>query len=131
MYQVVEEQKSQRKSELKALQNQINLHFLYNTLDSIVWLIENKKNDDAQEMVIALAKLFKISIFRGKNIIPVKDEIKHVKNYLYIQSMRYTNSFKYQINIDDCYKYKVMKLILQPLVENSIYHRLKIKLIKD
>lgn len=129
MNQILEEQKSQRKSELKALQNQINPHFLYNTLDSIVWLIENKKNEDAKEMVIALAKLFRISISRGKNIIPVKDEIEHVKNYLYIQSMRYTDSFTYQIIIEnECYNYKVMKLILQPLVENSIYHGLKNKI---
>lgn len=131
MDQVILEQKNQRKSELKALQNQINPHFLYNTLDSIVWLIENDKKDDAQKMVIALAKLFRISISRGRSIIPVKDEIDHVRNYLYIQSMRYTDSFEYQIQIDEeCYKYQVMKLILQPLVENSIYHGLKNKIDK-
>ena len=126
MKQVVIEQTNQRKSELKALQYQINPHFLYNTLDSIVWLIDNDKKDAAQNMVIALAKLFRISISRGRNIIPVRDEIEHVKNYLFIQSMRYTDSFDYKIEVDEeCYKYQVMKLILQPLVENCIYHGLK------
>ena len=126
MKKVVEEQKNQRKSELKALQNQINPHFLYNTLDSIVWMIQEDQKEDAQNMIIALAKLFRISISRGNNIIPVKNEIEHVKNYLYIQSMRYKDAFTYKINVDEeCYKYKVMKLILQPIVENSIYHGLK------
>ena len=126
MHQVVEEQKNQRKSELKALQNQINPHFLYNTLDSIVWMIQEDQKEDAQNMIIALAKLFRISISRGNNIIPVKNEIEHVKNYLYIQSMRYKDAFTYEIHVDEeCYKYKVMKLILQPIVENSIYHGLK------
>ena len=123
---VREEQKNQRKSELKALQNQINPHFLYNTLDSIVWMIDMDQKTDAQNMIIALAKLFRISISRGNNIIPVKDEIEHVKNYLYIQSMRYKDAFTFEIKVDpECYKYKVMKLILQPIVENSIYHGLK------
>lgn len=126
MQSVITEQKNQRKSELKALQNQINPHFLYNTLDSIVWLIENDKKEDAQKMVIALAKLFRISISRGNNIIPIRDEFEHVRNYLLIQSMRYTDSFDYYITLDpECEKYKMMKLILQPLVENCIYHGLK------
>ena len=126
MKQVVVEQTNQRKSELKALQYQINPHFLYNTLDSIVWLIDNDKKNEAQNMVIALAKLFRISISRGRNIIPVRDEIEHVRNYLFIQSMRYTDSFEYHIDVDEeCYNYQVMKLILQPLVENCIYHGLK------
>lgn len=126
MDKVIEEQMSQRKSELKALQNQINPHFLYNTLDSIVWLTENNKNKEASEMVVALAKFFRISISRGKFIIPVRDELEHARNYLVIQSIRYNNAFKYDFDIDEkVYKYNTMKLILQPLIENAIYHGLK------
>ena len=89
-------------------------------------MIDMDQKTDAQNMIIALAKLFRISISRGNNIIPVKDEIEHVKNYLYIQSMRYKDAFTFEIKVDpECYKYKVMKLILQPIVENSIYHGLK------
>jgi two-component system sensor histidine kinase YesM len=128
MDKIIYEQNEQRKSELKALQNQINPHFLYNTLDSIVWLIENEKKQDASEMVIALAKFFRISISRGNNVIPVVDEIEHAKNYLLIQSIRYSNSFTYLFDIDEeCRKYQTMKLILQPIIENAIYHGLKEK----
>lgn len=129
MEQVVQEQKNQRKSELKALQHQINPHFLYNTLDSIVYMINDDRKQDAQKMVIALAKLFRISISRGNNIIPVQDELEHVRNYLIIQSMRYKDSFSYEIEAaPECMQYKVMKLILQPIVENCIYHGLKNKI---
>lgn len=126
MDRVVEEQEAQRKSELKALQNQINPHFLYNTLDSIVWLVDNGKNKEASEMVVALAKLFRISISRGRNIITVKDELEHARSYLLIQSIRYANAFKYEFDIDpEVVEYTTMKLILQPLIENAIYHGLK------
>lgn len=126
MDKVVLEQESQRKSELKALQNQINPHFLYNTLDNIVWLIDNKKNKEASEMVVALAKLFRISISRGRNIITVKDELEHAKSYLFIQSIRYANAFKYEFDVDpEVVEFTTMKLILQPLIENAIYHGLK------
>ncbi len=126
MDKVVEEQEAQRKSELKALQNQINPHFLYNTLDSIVWLIDNDKNKEASEMVVSLAKLFRISISRGRNIISVKDEIEHAKSYLLIQSIRYANAFKYEFDVDpNVLEFTTMKLILQPLIENAIYHGLK------
>ena len=129
MDQVVTEQKNQRKSELKALQHQINPHFLYNTLDSIVYMINDDRKQDAQKMIIALAKLFRISISRGNNIIPVQDEIEHVRNYLLIQSMRYKNSFSYEITAaPECLHCKIMKLILQPIVENCIYHGLKNKI---
>lgn len=126
MDRIVVEQNAQRESELKALQNQINPHFLYNTLDSIVWLIENDKNKEASQMVVALAKLFRISISRGRNIITIKDEIEHARSYLIIQSFRYADAFKYEFDIEEeVLEYTTMKLILQPLIENAIYHGLK------
>lgn len=126
MDKVVEEQETQRKSELKALQYQINPHFLYNTLDSVVWLIDNNKNKEASEMIVALAKLFRISISRGRNIITIKDELEHAKSYLLIQSIRYAGAFEYEFDIDpNVIEYTTLKLILQPMIENAIYHGLK------
>jgi len=120
---VVNEQRDKRKNELAALQNQINPHFLYNTLDSIVWLAENNRSKDVVTTVVALARFFRISISRGKNFIPVEDEIAHIENYLTIQRIRYVDKFEYRLEIDaQVYGYQVMKLILQPLVENAIYH---------
>ncbi|NQT59697.1 MAG: sensor histidine kinase [Bacteroidetes bacterium] len=123
MEKVVEEQRDKRKTELRALQNQINPHFLYNTLDSIVWLAENNRTDDVITTVVALAKFFRISISRGETFIPVTDELSHIRNYLTIQQIRYQEKFTYTFEIDEgIYEYKVMKLILQPIVENAIYH---------
>ncbi|MBU3160931.1 sensor histidine kinase [Clostridium frigoris] len=123
MGQIVIEQEAKRKSELDALQAQINPHFLYNTLDSIVWMAENGKTDGVITMVTALAKLFRISISRGRNIITVREEIEHAKNYLIIQKIRYKNKFKFEIiTQEEVLEYKTTKLILQPLIENSIYH---------
>lgn len=122
---VVNEQKEQNKAELKALQNQINPHFLYNTLDSIIYLIDKGENEKAQQMIVALSRFFRISISRGKNIIPVKSELEHVGYYLQIQKMRFGDSFSYQIEAEDAvYNYYVLKLILQPIVENAIVHGL-------
>lgn len=129
MERVITEQDAQRKSELKALQNQINPHFLYNTLDSIVWLIENKKNDEAGEMVVALARLFRIGISKDQEVIPVREELEHVRNYLLIQSIRYADAFDYIFDVDEeALEAMTMKLILQPMVENCIYHGLKNKI---
>ena len=123
---VVTEQDSQRKSELKALQNQINPHFLYNTFDSLLWLIENGRNDKAEEMVIALSSLFRIGISNDSEVIPVHSEIEHVRNYLLIQSIRYADSFDYSFDVDPAaLDVPTMKLVLQPIVENCIYHGLK------
>jgi two-component system sensor histidine kinase YesM len=123
MDQIVHEQDAKRISELNALQAQINPHFLYNTLDSIVWMAENGKSDDVITMVTALARLFRISISRGKNIITVQEELEHARNYLIIQNIRYKNKFKYEIETEqDALKCKTLKLILQPIIENSIYH---------
>jgi two-component system, sensor histidine kinase YesM len=123
MGQIVIEQEAKRKSELNALQAQINPHFLYNTLDSIVWMAENEKSDGVITMVTALAKLFRISISRGKNIITVREEMEHAKNYLIIQKIRYKDKFNFEIIAQkEVLEYKTLKLILQPLIENSIYH---------
>lgn len=131
MARVIAEQDAQRKSELKALQNQINPHFLYNTLDSIVWLIENQKNAEASEMVVALAKLFRIGISKETEVIPLREELEHVRNYLLIQNIRYADSFDYEFDVaEEALDAMTMKLILQPMVENCIYHGLKNKIDK-
>ncbi|MDC7239751.1 MAG: sensor histidine kinase [Spirochaetales bacterium] len=123
MDRLITEQREKRKSELVALQNQINPHFLYNTLDSIIWLAENERSDDVITTVVALARFFRISISKGQNFIPISDEIAHIRNYLTIQSIRYTGKFEYHFEINhEILGNKVMKLILQPLVENAIYH---------
>ena len=120
---IVEEHESKRKNEFDVLQSQINPHFLYNTLDIIVWMIENEKQADAVKVVTALARFFRISLSRGKSIITVRDELEHVRNYLMIQHMRFKNRFTYEIQADeDVMDLASLKLILQPLVENSIYH---------
>ena len=123
MNEVLKEQKAKRKTQFIALQNQINPHFLYNTLDSIVWLSENNLNEDVEKMVIALSKFFRISISNETNLISLKEEVEHAKNYLLIQQIRYHNDFTFEFKIDqDILEYSVLKLSLQPLVENAIYH---------
>ena len=120
---IVIEQEEKRKSEMDALQSQINPHFLYNTLDSIVWMIEGEHNKDAVFMVTQLASLFRISLSRGKNIIPVEQEIRHAENYMNIQKVRYKNGFKVSFEVEDeVKKYATIKLIIQPILENAIYY---------
>jgi len=126
MGRVVAEQDAQRKSELKALQNQINPHFLYNTLESIMWVIENDKNEEAGNMVAALARLFRTGLSHNDETVPLRNEIEHVRNYLLIQNFRYSDSFDYEFDIDEnALDIVTMKLILQPIVENCIYHGIK------
>ena len=120
---MVREQKAKRKSELDALQSQINPHFLYNTLDSVVWMIEGEQYRDAISMVTALAQLFRISLSKGNNIITIHDEIVHARNYLNIQMVRYKNKFTADIDIDPAIENcATIKLIVQPLLENAIYY---------
>ncbi|MBO4890731.1 MAG: sensor histidine kinase [Lachnospiraceae bacterium] len=120
---MVKEQKAKRKSELDALQSQINPHFLYNTLDSVVWMIEGERYKDAISMVTALAQLFRISLSKGNNIISIHDEIIHARNYLNIQKVRYKNKFNATIDIDPAIENcATIKLIVQPLLENAIYY---------
>ncbi len=114
-----------RKTELKALQAQINPHFLYNTLDSIAWMCERGRNADAVNMVHALARLFRISISKGHELIPIAKEIEHAESYLQIQKYRYKNQFTYEFDVDpDCLDYYCNKITLQPIIENAITHGL-------
>ena len=120
---IVAEHESKRKSEFNTLQSQINPHFLYNTLDIIVWMIENEQKAEAVKVVTALARFFRISLSKGRSIIPVRDELEHVRNYLMIQQMRFKNKFTYRIEADpEVLNLASLKLMLQPLVENAIYH---------
>ena len=112
-----------RKTELKALQAQINPHFLYNTLDSIAWMCEQGRNDEAVQMVNALAQLFRISISRGHELIPIRSELRHAESYLKIQKHRYKNQFSYRFDVDEsCLDFLCNKITLQPIIENAIYH---------
>jgi two-component system sensor histidine kinase YesM len=123
MNQIISEQEAKRKSEFKALQAQINPHFLYNTLDSIVWMNENQNYEGVTTMVSALAKLFRVSISKGSEIINVSDEIEHATSYLTIQKIRYKDKFNFQIEAQPEVLYqKTLKLVLQPIIENAIYH---------
>ena len=123
MQDIVTEHEEKRKSEFDSLQAQINPHFLYNTLDIIVWQIENEKQSEAVHTVTALARFFRLSLGKGKNIVTVNAEIEHVKNYLMIQHMRFKNKFDYEFDIEvDVLELSSLKLMLQPLVENAIYH---------
>lgn len=125
--QVIEEQEDKRKYELQALQAQINPHFLYNTLDSIIWMAETN-DSNIVAMTEALAKLFRISLNKGNEEISLERELEHVKNYLIIQSMRYADKFTYEISVDPgVERCRTIKLILQPIVENCIYHGIKKK----
>lgn len=122
---VRQEEINLRKTELKALQAQINPHFLYNTLDSIAWMCERGRNADAVNMVHALARLFRISISRGHELIPIAKEIEHAESYLQIQKYRYKNQFTYEFDVDpECLDYYCNKITLQPIIENSINHGL-------
>jgi len=122
---VVTEQQEKRVSTIKALQNQINPHFLYNTLDSIVNLSENNQNEDVVEAIIALSKFFRMSISNNQNIVPLRNEIEHVRNYGLIQKIRYKRSFDLMIEVDESLmNIPVLKFSLQPLVENAIMHGL-------
>lgn len=120
---VVREQEEKRKNELDALQSQINPHFLYNTLDSIIWMVESERYDEAVDMVTALANLFRISLSQGKNIITIKEEFQHAINYSKIQKVRFKNKFQVDFILDESLeKYVTIKLIIQPLLENAIYY---------
>ncbi|MGP3777341.1 sensor histidine kinase [Halanaerobium saccharolyticum] len=126
MEQNVREQKLLRKLEMESLDNQIKPHFIYNTLDLIIGLLENKDFDRATHMVEALGKFFRLSLSHGKEMVLIRNEIKHVKNYLFIQQFRHGEEYEYIIDVED---HEIMdkhipKLILQPIVENAIYHGL-------
>ncbi len=121
-----EQEKQRRRTELALLQAQINPHFLYNTLDTIIWLIESGEIGESVTMVSSLSNYFRFSLSRGKNVITLAEEEQHIRSYLEIQQMRYRDIMEYEIDIPDQLKYFILpKLTLQPLVENALYHGIK------
>jgi two-component system, sensor histidine kinase YesM len=127
MTQLIEDQyrngQEVKSAELKALQAQINPHFLYNTLDLINWMAIRNKVPEIGQMVHALAKFYKLSLSKGKDIITIEDEIAHVQTYVEIQNKRFDNGIKLELDIDDAiHEYKTLKILLQPIIENSILH---------
>ena len=123
-----EEAKKIRSMELMLLQAQINPHFLYNTLDTIIWLVETDKKEEAVEMVSSLSNFFRSSLSKGRDVINLAEEEVHVKSYLEIQQVRYKDKLTYEVDFSDSIKkYLVPKLTLQPLVENALYHGIKLK----
>ena len=128
MEQNVHEQEEKRKSELKALQSQINPHFLYNTLDSIIWMSEGKKNEEVVLMTASLARLLRQSISNEDEVVPIANEVEYARGYLTIQKMRYKDKLEFQIEVDSSILYiPLIKLVLQPIIENAIHHGLKYK----
>ena len=124
----IQEQENLQKAEMKALQAQITPHFLYNTFDTIIWLAEEEKTDEVVKITKAFSEFLRISLSRGHEWITIGQELDHIKNYLTIQKIRYADILNYDINVnDDILEYKTIKLVLQPLVENAIYHGIKNK----
>jgi two-component system sensor histidine kinase YesM len=124
----IKEQENLKKAELRALQAQINPHFLYNTLDTIIWMAEAKKTDQVIEIVRALSSFFRISLSKGRDWITIGEEVERVRSYLTIQKMRYRDIMDYRIEVDEGVAGNtILKLILQPLVENALYHGIKNK----
>lgn len=120
---IIQQEQSKRRLEMEVLQSQINPHFLYNTLDSVIWLTEIERYQDATRMVSALGKLFRISLSRGKIVIPLKDELEHARHYSTIQAIRYKDRFETRISAEpDTENLYTLKLIIQPILENAIYH---------
>ncbi len=123
MDQIIYEQETKRKGELEVLQSQINPHFLYNTLNSVIRLAERGKTDEVVTMIHSLSKFFRISLSKGKNMITMQEELDHIRHYLVIQSFRFKNKFRYEIRAEDeVLACQTIKLILQPIVENALYH---------
>jgi two-component system sensor histidine kinase YesM len=124
----IKEQEELKKAELRALQAQINPHFLYNTLDTIIWMAESKQTGQVVEIVSALSNFFRISLSKGMDWITIGEEVERVRNYLTIQKMRYRDILDYKIDVsEDVAENTILKLILQPLVENALYHGIKNK----
>jgi len=124
--QVREEQRLKREAELRSLQAHIRPHFLYNTLDTIQWLSRKEGAHEATEMVAALSNLFRIGLSRGKEVIPLNDEMEHIRSYMKIQKTRYRDKLSYTIEASpETAELEVLKVILQPIVENAIYHGVK------
>ena len=122
------DERNLRKAELRTLQAQINPHFLYNTLDAITWKAEAGEKNEVIQLTGALSNFFRISLSSGADWIPIGQEKKHIEGYLTIQQTRYRDIMRYEIDIpDEIGEYYMLKLLLQPLVENALYHGIKIK----
>ena len=126
--QVTQEQERLRKAEFQVLQSQINPHFLYNTLDAIIWLAEAGEQEQVVKMVGSLSSFFRTSLNQGKDIVTVEEELQHVRSYLEIQKVRYEDILEYAIDVPQrLYPCLIPKLTIQPLVENALYHGVKNK----
>ncbi|CAM3136475.1 sensor histidine kinase [Paenibacillus lupini] len=122
------EQEQKQMAELRTLQAQINPHFLYNTLDSIIWMAEAEKKESVIKLVKALSRFFRLSLNKGRDWVSIKTELEHAHNYLVIQQMRYHDILQYEMDVDpELQVYPIMKMTLQPLIENAIYHGIKNK----
>ena len=120
---IIRQEQQKRRSELEVLQSQINPHFLYNTLDSVIWMTEAGRYEEAIQMVTSLARLFRISLSRGDSLIPLTEELEHARHYMTIQQIRYRDKFSTRISAQpDTRQLYTLKLIVQPLLENAIYH---------
>ena len=120
---IILQEKRKRRSELEVLQSQINPHFLYNTLDSVIWMTEAGRYDEAIQMVTSLARLFRIALSRGRSFIPLADELEHARHYMTIQQIRYQDRFTASVRAEEGTEgLYTLKLIVQPLLENAIYH---------
>ena len=120
---IIEQEGQKRRSELEVLQSQINPHFLYNTLDSVIWMTESGRQEEAIQMVTSLARLFRIALSRGNSIIPLADELEHARHYMTIQQIRFKNKFQTKITAQPGTEgLYTLKLIVQPILENAIYH---------
>lgn len=126
--QITKEQTRLRKAEFELLQSQINPHFLYNTLDAIIWLAESGEQKKVVSMVGSLSEFFRTSLNQGKDIVSLREELQHVRSYLEIQQVRYQDILKYEIQVPgELHKYLIPKITIQPLVENALYHGIKNK----
>ena len=126
--QMKEDERKMRRGELRLLQEQINPHFLYNTLDTIVWLIEGNMTKEAEKMVVSLSDFFRLILNHGKEMNSIEQEEKHIRSYLEIQQVRYQDILEYEIAIpEELYHYSILKMTLQPIVENALYHGIKYK----
>lgn len=124
----IADQRSLRKAEMRTLQAQITPHFIYNTLDTIVWLAQQKENQAVVDITMALTQFFRISLSGGSDYITVGQELSHVESYLKIQAVRYESIMQYRIDVEaSLAPCPILKLLLQPLVENAIYHGIKKK----
>lgn len=126
--QITKEQIRLRKAEFELLQSQINPHFLYNTLDAIVWLAESGDQKKVVSMVGSLSEFFRTSLNQGKDIVSIKEELQHVRSYLEIQQVRYQDILQYEIQVpEELNRYLIPKITIQPLIENALYHGIKNK----